>query len=210
MKKRKIKKFKLVMVFSFLILLFLLGWCLKDIIGVLKDNEASQVEILDSIEKYGYSLNENDSEYFKKIFKELKKELGKSKIDEEKYASLISELFVVDFFSLEKSISKNDIGGTQFIYNDYQVDFVKFAKDGIYKYVESNIYGTREQSLPLVKNVEVINISQDDVSFENDIEDDKAYHIEINITYEEDLDYPETVNLVLIHNNDKLEIAKMD
>lgn len=210
MKKRKIKKFKIVVTILFIILLFLLGWCLKDIIGVLKNNGASEVEILEKIEDYNYTLNENDSEYFKKVFNELKDELKKEKIDEENYAKLISELFVVDFFSLDKSLSKNDVGGVQFIYTDYQESFIKLAKEGIYKYVESNIYGDRKQELPNVTSVEITDIKQDSITFSNDVKDTKAYYVSLTITYEENLEYQENVELVLIHSNNKLEIAKMD
>ena len=210
MKKRKIKKFKLVATILFIVLLFLLGWCLKDIIGVLKNSGASEVEVLEQIETYNYTLNENDSEYFKKVFKELKTELSNDEVDEENYAKLISELFVIDFFSLDNSLSKNDVGGIQFIYTDYQDSFTKFAKEGIYKYVESNIYDNRKQELPSVSSVEITDVKQDAVSFDNDVEDDKAYYVSLTITYEENLEYQENVELIIIHSNNKLEIAKMD
>ena len=194
----------------FIVLLFILGWCLKDIIGVLKNNGASEVEILEQIESYNYVLNENDPEYFKTVFKDLKEELSKDKIDEENYAKLISELFAIDFFSLNNALSKNDVGGIQFVYADYQDSFTKFAKEGIYKYVESNIYNNRKQELPSVSSVEISDIKQDAVSFDNDIEDNKAYYVTLTITYEENLEYQENVELILIHSKDKLEIAKMD
>lgn len=209
MKKRKIKKFKMIVTILFIVLLFILGWCLKDIIGVLKNNGASEVEILEQIESYNYVLNENDPEYFKTVFKDLKEELSKDKIDEENYAKLISELFVIDFFSLDNALSKNDVGGIQFVYTDYQDSFTKFAKEGIYKYVESNIYNNRKQELPSVSSVEISDIKQDAVSFDNDIEDNKAYYVTLTITYEENLEYQENVELIIIHSNNKLEIAKM-
>ncbi len=209
MKKRKIKKFKMIVTILFIVLLFILGWCLKDIIGVLKNNGASEVEILEQIESYNYVLNENDPEYFKTVFKDLKEELSKDKIDEENYAKLISELFAIDFFSLNNALSKNDVGGIQFVYADYQDSFTKFAKEGIYKYVESNIYNNRKQELPSVSSVEISDIKQDAVSFDNDIEDNKAYYVTLTITYEENLEYQENVELIIIHSNNKLEIAKM-
>lgn len=209
MKKKKQINFKTILIIVLVILFICLGLCIKDIIGVLNSN-TKQVEILSNIEGYDYSLNENDSEYFKEKFMLLKDELKKDKIDEETYASLISELFVIDFFSLDSSINKNDIGGVQFVYKDYQSDFVKYAKEGIYKYVENNIYNDRKQELPLVKNTEIKSIKNEEVSFENDIEDTNAYIVKVLIEYEEDLEYPTEVELTIIHSNDKLEIAKMD
>ena len=210
-KKRKFKlKFKTVMIFVFIVLIIGLGLCIKDIIGVLKSSSASEVEVLSEIKDYGYTLNENDSEYFKEKFMLLKTELEKEEIDEEKYASLISELFVIDFYSLNSALNKNDVGGAQFVYTDYKEDFVKFAKEGIYKYVENNIYGDRKQDLPIVTETEIKSIEQDKAIFDNDVEDTKAYIVEVLVTYKEDLEYPTEVKLIAIHKDNKLEIAKLD
>ena len=59
--------------------------------------------------------------------------------------ALISKLFVIDFYSLNSALNKNDIGGKEFVYRNYQEDFSKLAKETIYKYVENNIYGKRNQ-----------------------------------------------------------------
>lgn len=209
MKKKKQINFKTILIVVLVILFICLGLCIKDIIGVL-NNSTKQVEILANIEGYDYSLNENDSEYFKEKFMLLKDELKKDKINEENYASLVSELFVIDFFSLDSSLNKNDIGGIQFIYKDYQSDFVNYAKDGIYKYVENNIYNDRKQELPLVKNTEIKSIEEQKVTFKNDVDDDKAYVVKVLIEYEKDLEYPKEVELTVIHSNNKLEIAKMN
>ena len=210
MKWIKKHKFKVVMTIIFIILFTALAFGLKDIIAVLKNDGASEVEILDTIKEYNYNLDENDSAYFKKEFKKLKKELSKKQVNEEEYAKLVSKLFVIDFFSLKNVINKNDVGGKQFVYTDYQDSFVKFAKDGIYKYVENNIYGDRKQELPSVKLVTVDEIKQEEVTFKNDVTDAKAYLVELTVNYDKDLEYQEKVTLVLIHNDKKLEIAKMD
>lgn len=209
MKKKKRINFKTIIIVVLVILVICLGFCVKDIISVLNTG-TKQVEVLSNIEEYNYTLNENDSEYFKEKFMLLKDELKKDEINEENYASLISELFVIDFFSLDSSINKNDVGGVQFIYKDYQEDFVKYAKEGIYKYVENNIYKDRTQELPLVKSTEIESINEQSVTFENDVKDDKAYVVKVLIEYEKDLEYPKEVELTIIHSNDKLEIAKMN
>ena len=203
MKLIKRNKFKVVMTIIFIILFTLLAFGFKDIIAVLKNDGASKVEILDTIKKYEYTLDENDSAYFKK-------ELEKKNVNEEEYAKLVSKLFIIDFFSLNSVINKNDVGGKQFVYKDYQESFIKFAKDGIYKYVENNIYGDRKQDLPSVKLVTIDEIKQEEVKFENDVIDAKAYVVELTINYDKDLEYQDKATLVLIHNNNKLEIAKMD
>ncbi len=212
MKKEKVKKrrFKTwpIIIVLVLICFIILLLCLKDIYQSLKSGSASQVEILYTIENYGYTLNENDSEYVEKKFKELKKELEHETPDEEIYASLMSQIFVADFYSLKQAINKNDIGGTQFVYDAYQQDFVQSAKTSVYAYIENNIYGTRKQELPMVSEVEVTSIEHTEYDG-NTISDDEAYEVDLFLTYEEDLNYPTHVTLILAHINNKLQIVKM-
>ena len=192
-----------------IVLLIVLGFFIKDIYSDLLASSASEVEVLSTIDEYGYSLNENDSDYFNSVYKELEKELNNEEIDESNYAVLISKLFVIDFYSVNYAVNKNDVGGKQFIYSTYVDNFVNAAKDSIYSTVENNIYGDRNQELPIVKDVEITSIEQD--LFEtDDVSDEEAYYVDITITYEKDLEYPTTVSLVIVHNNDKLEIAKVN
>ena len=192
-----------------IVLLVVLGFFIKDIYKNLLASSASEVEVLSTIDEYGYYLNENDSDYFNSVYKELEKELNNEEIDESNYAELISKLFVIDFYSVNYAVNKNDVGGKQFVYSTYVDNFVNAAKDSIYSTVENNIYGDRNQELPIVKNVEITSVEQD--LFEtDDVSDEEAYYVDITITYEKDLSYPTTVSLVIVHNNDKLEIAKVN
>ncbi len=204
---KKNKKFKYIFILVLIVLFILLFVGVKNIYDTLSNN--TQVKTLMTIDKYGYTLNENDSPYFKKLFETLKENLESEKVDEEEYAKVMSQLFVTDFYSLKYAISKSDVGGLQFVYSDYQSSFTTKAKDTVYAYVKSNVYGKRKQELPNIKNVEVDDIEQKE--YEGDtISDDEAYYVDLKITYDQDLDYPEEVSLVLVHSNDKLEIVKMD
>lgn len=199
-------KIKWILPFLLIILFILLFFCLKDIYNSLKQDNT--VKTLDSIENYNYTLNENDSSYFKELFKELKDNLEGDEIDEEEYASSVSKLMIVDFYSLKYAVSKSDIGGLQFVYDKYRDSFSMKAKDTIYAYVESNIYGKRAQNLPDVKNVEITNISKKEYTGKNE-QDDEAYYVDVEITYEEDMDYPTECSLIWIHHNEKLELVQM-
>lgn len=189
------------------VLFILLFFCLKDIYQSLKKD--TTVKTLDSIENYNYTLNENDSEYFKKEFKNLKKILESDSIIEEEYASALSKLFTIDFYSLNDAISKSDVGGIQFVYDEYRDSFLTKAKDTIYNYVESNLYGKRTQELPEVKEVEVTNIEKKEYDGEKE-QDDEAYYVDVTITYEKDLDYPTECSFIWIHHNNKLELVEME
>lgn len=208
-KKKKVNRVKIIFTIIIVTCFVLLGLCIKNIYDSISSNSPRKVQILDSIELYGYQVNENDSKYFQETFKELKKLLNSDDYDEKEYASLISKLFIIDFYSLKYAINSNDVGGKQFVYNDYQADFVEYAKDSVYKYVKNDIYGNRNQELPNIKTVEIINIEQDE--YDTDMHSDKeAYYVDIEIEYDKDLGYPGECSLVVVHSNDKLEIASME
>lgn len=210
MKRKRRLKVNLILGIIVFILVILMIYCAFDIFNSMKSKVANEVEVLDKIEGYDYELNENDPSYFEKLFGDLKDVLESEELDEEEYASLVSQLFVTDFYSLASTINKNDVGGTQFVYAPYQEDFVSKAKTTIYNYVENNMYGDREQELPIVKNVVIDSIETDSYTFDDIIEDENAYIIKMTVDYEKDLEYPTEVTLVLVHNENKLEVAKME
>ncbi len=205
--KRRIKTWPIILILVLVCFIILL-LCIKDIYQSLKSGSASQVEILSTIQNYGYTLNENDSKYVEQKFKELKKELESENPDEETYATLMSQIFVADFYSLKQAINKNDIGGVQFVYEAYQNDFLQSAKTSVYAYIQNNIYGDRKQSLPMVSEVEVTSIEMTEYHGDS-LSDEQAYEVDVIITYEEELNYPTHVTLVLAHANNKLQIVKM-
>ena len=208
-KKRRIRV-NLILTLIVVVLVGIMMYCIFDIFSDIQSKSQSSVEILDKIDGYDYELNENDSSYFDSLFSEFMKTLVKDEIDEEAYASLISQLFITDFYSLDAAINKNDVGGVQFVYSEYQEDFVSKAKTSVYNYVENNIYGDREQELPLVTEVSVNSIVQEEYSFDNDFKDSYAYVVTVSVSYAKDLDYPTEVTLVLVHNKNKLEVSKME
>lgn len=203
-RRRRIKKgFVIFIVIILALIILLVG---KNLVS--NNKKANKVEVSDNIEEYGYELNNNETKYYKNLFGELKKELSKTDINEEKYASLIAQLFVTDFFNLDNKENKNDIGGTQFVYADFQSDFEKLAKESVYKSLENNIYDSRNQKLPIVTNTEVINVEK--ITYEYlDNSDSEAYEVNVQIEYKEDLEYQDECTIIIVHSNNKLEIVKM-
>lgn len=205
-KKRKLKKS--VKVFLTLFVLIVIGGIIWVVKPFHTDKIEKKVKVEDSLEEYGYVLNENETAYYKELFKELKAELNKESVDEEAYATLVAKLFLADFFNLDNKITKNDIGGVQFVYSDYQNDFSKYAVEGMYHYVKSNIYKKRDQELPVVSSVEVSNLEQTSFDYK-DGTDKEAYTLNYTITYEKDLGYQDEGTMTLIHHDKKLEIAAL-
>lgn len=176
-----------------------------------KGKEVVKPEIVDKLDDYGYSLEKDATKLDKEMFAELKKTLNVEEVDEEKYASLVAKMLVADFYNLDNKVSKNDIGGVQFIKEDYRNNFIFEASETVYKYIELNVYNDRTQELPVVSSVDIKSINTTTYKYK-DITDSKAYKAVVTVSYEKDLGYPKEVTVVMIHNKDnekKLEVIKM-
>ena len=206
-KKRKINV-KRVLILIILLILIVVGIVLTVNKLTNKDTTTKEVKEVASIEAYGYTLKDNDTGYYKELFKELEKTLNKKEVDEEKYAELVAKMFIADFFNLDNKISKNDVGGKEFVYSNYQTDFEKFAMDSMYKSVENDVYGKRNQELPIVTKVEVTKVTNEPFTYGENT-DDKAYIFNFKIEYKDNLEYQTEGSLTLIHNGNKIEVAKM-
>lgn len=175
------------------------------------DGKPITVKVVDKIDDYGYELEEDATKLYKDLYENLRKLLQQEEFDEKEYASLVSRLLVTDFYNLDNKISKNDIGGVQFIRTDQQKNFILEASETVYKYIEHNVYGNRTQELPIVSDVETLDVKETTYKYK-DINEEKAYKVTVNVSYEKDLDYPSEVVVVLIHNSEnpkKLEVIKM-
>lgn len=205
-KKRKVSKKK---VSTFIIILILIIAALIAAIFYVDNHDKEKpikIESVDEIDGYDYTLSSNATKYYKSLFKELKEVLESDDIDEAKYADLVTKLFISDFYNLDNKTNKNDIGGVQFVYKDFRNDFKKLAANSIYKNV---LYNDKNQSLPEVTNVSTE--KKDNSSFKyGDKTDENAYNISFEITYKTDQGYQTTGNIILIHNDKKIEIAALE
>ncbi len=205
-KKRVNRKIRIIISIAVIIVLIILGYLYLKPSKPKKIQNAAKIE--EKIESHGYELAENETDYYKELFKNLKIVLNEESLNEEKYASLVSQLFLADFFNLDNKISKNDVGGLQFVYSDFREDVEKYAKEGIYHYVESNLYSDRKQKLPIVTEVTVLNVEQMEIVY-LDTSDKNGYRVDLKIAYKEDMGYQNSATLYLVHHEDKLEIVKM-
>ena len=109
----------------------------------LKSKKVEEVKVLSTIEKYNYTLDNNETDIYQKYFKELDECLKKEEIDKIEYSNIISKLFVIDFYTLNNKITNKDIGGVQFLKEDIKKNFSLKASNTMYKYIKNNIYGFR-------------------------------------------------------------------
>ena len=163
-------------------------------------------ENLDTLELYGYTLDDEDTELYKTYFNELKKVLSEEEIDEEKYASLLVQLFIVDVYNLDNKLTSTDIGGLEYIHADMVENFKINLGDTMYNTIESNLYGDRTQVLPIVSNVNIDGIEE--YTYQYDNKDYSSYIVNASWEYENDLGYENKSSFILINDNNKINIVE--
>ena len=178
---------------------FTLEFLVKDDKNVVTKKE------LDSLELYGYTLDDYDSDLYKEYFNDLKGTLNSKEVNYEDYAKEIVKLFVSDFYTLDNKLTSSDIGGVEFIPSDMVENFKMHAGDTMYNHVKTNIYGDRVQKLPIVKSVEVTNI--ENITYTYKDKEYSAYKVSARWEYQEDLGYKNNEIFTLIKDNNKLYIV---
>ncbi len=159
-----------------------------------------------SLDLYGYTLVKGDTDLFKDTFKELEKVLNEETINYEEYAKLMSELFIIDVFSLNNKLTSTDIGGLEFLHKDLRENFKENLGNTLYKNVVSNLDGKRTQKLPEVSSIKVDDIKETKYKY-NKTEYD-GYIVTLSWEYKQDLGYEKKLKLTVIKDNGKLFIVK--
>lgn len=203
------KKAKKLLIIILVIIVLILGiFVVKD--KLFNKKEVKETKIVNKIDKYGYNLKDSKTKKYHQMFEELKKILSKKEVDEEEYVKKISEMFIYDFYSLNDKTAKTDVGGVDFVYSGALENFLTKAQNTYYKYVESNIYGNRNQSLPTVKDIEIGEVKQEAFAY-GDQNDDKAYIVSASWDYTdtEFSKYQKEAKLVFIHDGEKLCLVEL-
>lgn len=172
------------------------------------NNSQEEVKIIKSIKDYDYNLKENETELYKTEFNELDKILSKKNVDYEEYAKSIAKLFIIDFYTLDNKLSKNDIGGTEFIKEDMRDNFIEEARSTFYKYVE--VIDGRTQELPEVSSITDVSVEKTEFKYSDKTIDENAYKVSISWDYVEDLGYEKEASMIIVKQDKKLYIVEMD
>lgn len=174
----------------------------------LEEVPALKSNVLDTILGYDYSLEDRDTALYKRTFEALKEELSREEVDFSKYALLLSELYVIDLYTLDNKINQYDVGAVEFVVPDARDNFQLKVKDTIYKYMEDNSYNTRNQELPVVEDVKVEETKEEDVTYKDTKE--PGYSVKLSWVYSKDLGYDTSSTIKLIKKDKMLYIVKQD
>lgn len=197
---------RVILVILIIILIYCCSLVLKN--AVTKKGTIEDVTVESHIEDYGYELNSNETDLYKNYFKELENVLKEEEIEEKAYASLLTKLFIADFYNLDNKLTKKDIGGSQFVHTSIRDNFLLKAENEMYQYIESNIYNDRKQELPIVKGVEIEEIKTDSYKY-NKVTDENAYYITATWEYQKDLGYETKKEFIFVHEENKLSLVEM-
>lgn len=201
----KNKLFYFVMISLILVVIIIIGLKFTFEFLVKDDKNIVTKKELDSLELYGYTLDDYDSDLYKEYFNDLKNTLNSKEVNYEDYSKEIVKLFVSDFYTLDNKLTSSDIGGVEFIPSDMVENFKMHAGDTMYNHVKTNIYGDRVQKLPIVKSVEVTNI--ENITYTYKDKEYSAYRVSARWEYQEDLGYKNNEIFTLIKDNNKLYIV---
>ena len=170
------------------------------------ETPVNTVTVTNTIEEYGYTLEDRDTALFEEKFHELETLLNQEGFDQEEYVSLVSQLFIIDFYTIDNKISRYDIGGLEYVYTDAVASLKSVAQNSIYKTVENNLDDTRTQQLPEVASITVDSISD----YEYIMPDESTvsgYRVALSWTYTENLGYDTEGVLVLIPDGNKMGVV---
>lgn len=198
------KKDKIItIIFIFVFVLLVVPVLIKLVLDFTRDVVPEEISRIDY---YGYSLSNSDTKLYKDTYKELDKVLGEEQIDYKSYASLLSKLFIIDVFTLDNKLASTDIGGLEFVHDDFEENFRENLGSTLYSHVQSNIDGKRTQKLPVVKSVNVNSVFE--TKYEYNKNQYKAYIVKCNFDYEVDLGYQSVITLTIINDNNILYVVK--
>lgn len=173
------------------------------------ETPVNEVQITNTIEEYGYNLDDRDTALFKEKFEELKNLLNEENYDVEEYASLISQLFIIDLYTIDNKISRYDVGGLEYVYSEAVSSFQSVVEGSIYKTVENNLDGSRTQDLPEVASVTVDSIKETTFTMPDESVVN-GYGVNLSWTYVEKLGYDNSATIILIPDQQKYGVVYYD
>ena len=199
------KKYKILLIVIIILIIVIIAAIIA--FKFLKGSEpAEPVKVVDSIDNFDYTLDDRDTELMKNTYNELKTVLSSDEIDYEKYAEILSKLFVIDLFTMDNKVNRYDVGSTEYVYPDSVDNFKTNVEDTIYKSMENNSDGKRRQDLPEVSCID--NTSVETSTFTIGEEEHESFVVNINWSYVSDLGYDDNATITLIELNEKLYVVE--
>lgn len=169
-----------------------------------QEEKPKEIKKLDTIEGYGYNLEDRDTVLFRENFEKLRDVLKQTPIDYLEYAKRLGTLYIIDLYTISNKVNQYDVGGSEYVYESKRDNYELKVKNTLYKYVEDNTYGKRIQFLPEVASIDVVDVKEEKVKI-GDQEYD-GYSLSLTWEYVKDLGYDKKCTLKLAKIDDKLYV----
>uniref|UniRef100_UPI003FEE5991 hypothetical protein n=1 Tax=Candidatus Ventrenecus sp. TaxID=3085654 RepID=UPI003FEE5991 len=203
--KKKYKKIIIVLVILLFLVFGAFAYC-KFFKSRPVDTPIKEVKVTNTIENYGYNLEDRDTKLYKDKYEKLKELLSKDDYDKDEYIKLISELFIIDLYTIDNKISRYDVGGTEFMYTGAVSSFKASVENSLYKTVENDLEDNRSQALPIVSSIEITNYEPTTYEMPDQTVVD-GYKVNLSWQYEKDLGYDDTGVLIVIPDGNKMGVV---
>lgn len=201
------KKYKVGLILLLVLIFLAIGIFLGSKFYKNEPTEENKAQEIDTISKFDYTLDNRDTELMKGIFLSLKEELEKDVIDYNKYAEYLSEIFIVDIYTMSNKINKYDIPALEYIFPDQTENFTMNLEDTLYKYLEDNSNYKRSQELPEVSKISMESINNGEYTYLD--KQYESYVVKLNWEYVKDLGYDKLATITLIKENEKLYVVNL-
>ena len=198
-RKRKLKKRALFIIISIIIciLLYILIFHSSAVISIIKKTETTS--------KFDYTLEKRDTDLMKENFKELDKILSEDQINYDKYADVLSKLFIIDLYTIDNKKNMYDVGSLEYVYD--KDNFKINAQNTLYKYIEDE-NSRKSGTLPIVKSINIDEKSTGTFDYNDNTYD--SYIFNMSWTYEKDLGYDNKGKVEIIKIEDKLYVVSFN
>ena len=198
------KKYKIPLIVLVVCAIFIIGLIVLK--NIRKSEVKKDVKVVDSIVDFSYTLDERDSALMKSTYNELKKVLKEKNINFEDYSKEIAKLFIIDLFTVNNKINKYDVASLEYVYPDSLDNFKLNVEDTLYKIIEDNTYGKRNQTLPYVSSIDVTDTKES--KYKIGEEELDAYEVTLNWEYEKDLGYDKNGVVTLVKKDKKVYVVE--
>lgn len=196
-KKKRVKKAIIFIIIALIIVCVVLYFLLFN-----NNGNGFLTKSVDKTEKFDYTLDRNNTNLMKENFNDLKTILSSDQIDYDKYAKVLSKLFIIDLYTIDNKENMYDVGSLEYVYD--KENFKNRVQSTLYKYLKEKSV-RKNNEYPIVESISISGKEKSTFTYDNKKYDSDV--ITLNWTYKKDLGYDDEGKVEIIKIDDKLYVV---